>query len=45
MADAAYERLKTVFDWDVLAKQTQVIYSRIWEEYKTSEFSRGAKWV
>ncbi len=33
MADSAYERVKTVFNWDRIAKQTAETYSRVWKEH------------
>ena len=36
MADRAYERLKTDFNWDTIAAQTQAVYRRIWREYLAS---------
>jgi glycosyltransferase involved in cell wall biosynthesis len=38
MADRAYERVKTVFNWDGIAEQTEAVYTRIWKEYKTSSW-------
>ncbi|HZO92106.1 MAG TPA: glycosyltransferase family 4 protein [Chthonomonadaceae bacterium] len=36
MADRAYERVKTVFNWDRIAAQTAEVYKRVWKEYQTS---------
>jgi glycosyltransferase involved in cell wall biosynthesis len=45
MADAAYERVRTVFNWDVIAGQTKQVYDRCWSEYTISDFARGGDWV
>ncbi len=37
MADAAYERCRTVFNWDVLARQTKAVYERVWSDYRNSD--------
>ena len=36
MVETAYERLQTVFNWDLIAKQTSGIYERVWKEYIAS---------
>jgi len=36
MADRAYEVVKTRFNWDRIAEQTEAVYKRIWKEYKAS---------
>ena len=36
MADNAYDRVKTVFNWDIIGEQTDAVYERVWSEYKTS---------
>ena len=36
MADRAYERVKTVFQWDRIAGETEEVYKRVWEEYRLS---------
>ena len=36
MAEAAYERVLTTFNWDTIATQTAVTYERIWTEYTES---------
>jgi glycosyltransferase involved in cell wall biosynthesis len=36
MADRAVERVKTVFNWDVIADQTHQVYRRIYAEYRAS---------
>ncbi len=41
MADAAYGRCRTVFNWDVLAGQTKAVYERVWSEYKGSAWAKG----
>ncbi|MDX1933800.1 MAG: glycosyltransferase family 4 protein [Capsulimonadales bacterium] len=43
MADAAYERLKVVFNWDVIAEQTKAVYNRVYAEYQDSGFSKVIK--
>ena len=35
MADEAYQRVLTVFNWDVIATQTLVVFDRVWSEYQT----------
>ena len=42
MAERAYERCQTIFNWDVLARQTQSVYSRVWDEYKASDWAKAA---
>lgn len=41
MTEAAYTRAQTVFDWDVIAGQTEAVYKRCWEEYKASAWAKG----
>lgn len=36
MAQNAYERVQTLFNWDVIAQDTKAVYERLWEEYKAS---------
>lgn len=36
MAGRAYERVKTVFNWDRIAAQTSTVYERVMAEYKSS---------
>ncbi len=36
MAERAYERVKTVFNWDRIAGQTEEVYRRVWKEYVSS---------
>jgi glycosyltransferase involved in cell wall biosynthesis len=36
MVETAWERLQTVFNWDVIATQTIGVYDRIWFEYLSS---------
>jgi glycosyltransferase involved in cell wall biosynthesis len=38
MADRAYARVKTVFNWDRIATQTAAVYARVWKEYKASDW-------
>ncbi|GAB4453814.1 MAG: glycosyltransferase family 4 protein [Armatimonadaceae bacterium] len=40
MAENAYERVQTVFNWDVIAEQTRQVYHRIWEEYRESDWAK-----
>jgi glycogen(starch) synthase len=39
MAADAYERLQTVFNWDLIATQTVGVYDRVWSEYSASEWN------
>jgi glycosyltransferase involved in cell wall biosynthesis len=39
MAETAFERVQNVFNWSHIAQQTMDVYSRVWEEYLTSEFN------
>ena len=41
MADAAYERVISVFNWDRIAGETIATYDRVWKEYSVSDFARG----
>lgn len=34
MAENAYQRCKTIFNWDLIADQTAQVFNRIWKEYK-----------
>ena len=36
MAQNAYERVESIFNWDVIAADTKTVYERVWEEYKAS---------
>lgn len=36
MAENAYERVKTHFNWRRIAQQTNEVYTRIWKEYRKS---------
>ena len=36
MADRAYERIETVFNWSRIADQTTGVYARVWGEYVLS---------
>lgn len=36
MAQNAYERVETIFNWDVIAADTKAVYTRVWDEYKAS---------
>ena len=38
MADRAYQRIKTVFNWDHIAAETEQVYTRVWKEYKASSW-------
>lgn len=38
MADRAYDRVKTVFNWDRIAGQTNEVYTRVWGEYLASSW-------
>jgi glycosyltransferase involved in cell wall biosynthesis len=38
MAVRAYERVKTVFNWDRIASLTREVYERVWEEYQKSNW-------
>jgi glycogen(starch) synthase len=38
MADEAYQRVLTVFNWDRIAEQTISVYKRIWEEYQSANW-------
>lgn len=42
MADRAYERCLTVFNWDVLAEQTRQVYERVCSEYSASHWAKVA---
>lgn len=42
MADNAYERVRTVFNWDRLAGETVDVYNRVWSEYVGSEWAQGS---
>jgi Glycosyltransferase len=42
MADAAYERVRTVFNWDRIAEQTRDVYHRVWSEYIASDWVKGS---
>jgi glycosyltransferase involved in cell wall biosynthesis len=39
MAEAGYERVKTIFNWERIAKETTATYERVWKEYSKSEFA------
>lgn len=41
MAQNAYEKVQTVFNWNVIADQTQGVYDRVWSEYSISSFAKG----
>ena len=43
MADAAAERVETIFNWNVIARQTKAVYERVWNDYKGSDFARAAE--
>jgi len=38
MAQLAYDRVQTVFNWDRIAMQTESVYGRAWREYKSSDW-------
>ncbi len=42
MAENAYDRVTTVFDWDNIATQTADVYGRVWSEYRESEWVKGS---
>lgn len=42
MVETAYERCRTVFNWDVIAVQTKSVYDRVWSEYQKSDWAKGA---
>ena len=42
MADAAYQRCRTIFNWDILAQQTETVYQRVWEESAASDWAGKA---
>ncbi|MBV9848163.1 MAG: glycosyltransferase family 4 protein [Armatimonadetes bacterium] len=39
MADEAYQRVLTVFNWDVIAGQTVAVYDRVWGEYRKADWA------
>jgi glycogen(starch) synthase len=41
MADAAYARLQTDFNWDNLALQTVAVYDRVWSEFTESDWKKS----
>jgi len=42
MADAAYDRVLTVFNWDRIAGETAAVYHRCWGEYTGSDWAQGS---
>ena len=38
MSDEAYQRVLTVFNWDVIATQTIAVFDRVWREYQKTEW-------
>jgi glycogen(starch) synthase len=38
MAETAYHKAKTVYNWQNIAKQTIGVYERIWKEYLNSSW-------
>jgi glycosyltransferase involved in cell wall biosynthesis len=38
LADAAYERVRTVFNWDRIGGETYEVYTRVWAEYVASDW-------
>jgi glycosyltransferase involved in cell wall biosynthesis len=41
MADAAYERCRTVFNWDTIAAETKAVYERVQAEFSASDWAKG----
>jgi glycogen(starch) synthase len=39
LAEKAYERCITVFNWDIIASQTRAVYEQVWAEYTLSDFA------
>lgn len=44
LQDAARRRLRTDFDWRLLADQTIAVYDRIWSEFLTSYWAADTVW-
>ncbi len=42
MADDAFMRCETVFNWDLIATQTKAVYERVWTEYQSSDWAKNA---
>lgn len=42
MAANAYDRVLTVFNWDQIATQTVDVYTRVWSEYRESDWMKGS---
>jgi len=38
MAARAFEKVQTVFNWDLIATQTDAVYQRVWEEYRKADW-------
>jgi glycosyltransferase involved in cell wall biosynthesis len=38
LADEAYKRVETVFNWDRIATQTLAVYERVWTEYEATDW-------
>jgi glycosyltransferase involved in cell wall biosynthesis len=38
MAHRAFEKVKTTFNWALIARQTYDVYARIWKEYRASDW-------
>jgi glycosyltransferase involved in cell wall biosynthesis len=38
MAERAYEKVQDVFNWDLIADQTNTVYQRVWSEYRKSDW-------
>ena len=43
MAEAAYQDVLTVFNWERIAKQTIAVYERVWAEYEATKVIPTAK--
>jgi glycosyltransferase involved in cell wall biosynthesis len=41
MAQNAYERVESIFNWDVIAADTRAVYERVWAEYKASSWGES----
>ena len=44
LQDAAKRRLRTDFDWSLLAEQTIDVYNRVWAEFLDSYWAAGTVW-
>ncbi len=45
LADAAYERATTIFNWNRIASDTKDVYARVWSEYAESEWGKASVWA